>query len=112
VVLAYQDYVALFDGKTFVSENGGTWGRNRAMLTDLGAKFPFSREDEGNLQRHTALDGRVRFFLKENPEKKILHTVQVELNGFIHAMLAGTAQAAKGYEYFGARAYEEFVANR
>ena len=29
---------------------------------------------------------------------------------FIHALLAGTPRAAVGYEYLGARAYEEFVA--
>jgi len=27
---------------------------------------------------------RVQFFFKTNPERKIYHTVQVELNGFIH----------------------------
>ena len=110
VVLAYQDYVALLDGKTFVSENGGTWGRSQAMLADLDKRFPFTRADHDGLQRHLALDGRVEFLLKENPEKKILHTVQVELNGFIHAMLAGTEQAGKDYTYLGARAYGEFVA--
>jgi hypothetical protein len=110
VVLAYQDYIALLDGKTFVSENGGTWGRSRAMLADLAVKFPFARNDNAGLQRHTALDGRVEFLLKENPEKKILDTVQVEQNGFIHAMLTGTERAGQGYEYLGKRAYEEFVA--
>ncbi|MSU25058.1 MAG: hypothetical protein EXS32_14720 [Opitutus sp.] len=110
-VLAYQDYIALLDGKTFVSENGGTWGRSQAMLRDLTAKFPFARNDHAGLQRHVALGGRVEFLLKENPEKAILHTRQVELNGFIHAMLAGTARAGQGYEYLGTRAYTDWIGN-
>lgn len=51
----------------------------------------------------------MKFFLKENPEKKILHTVQVERNGFIHSMLTGSAAEGRGYEYFGERAYEGMI---
>jgi hypothetical protein len=47
--------------------------------------------------------------LKENPERKIFHTVQVERNGFIQALLAGTADEGKGYEYFGERAYTNWI---
>jgi hypothetical protein len=36
-VLAYQDYLGLLNGKSFVSEAGGTWGRSQVMLGDLGA---------------------------------------------------------------------------
>jgi len=109
-VLAYHDSVALLNGKTFVSEAGGTWGRSQAMLKDLGAKFPFQTELTAEWQRHQALDGRVKFFLRENPTKAVLHTRQVELNGFIHAMLTGTKLEGTGYEYMGARAYPEFIA--
>lgn len=112
VVLAYQDYVALLGGKTFVSEQGGTWGRSQAMLGDLSEKMTFARSDAGGLQRHTALSGRVVFLLKENPEKAVLHTRQVELNGFIHAMLAGTERTGEGYVYLGARAYAELITEK
>jgi len=112
VVLAYEDHVALLNGKTFVSANGGTWGRSQAMLADLAEAFPFAREDRaGGLQRHTALGGRVEFLLKENPEKAVLHTRQVELNGFIHALLAGTERAGQGYVYLGPRAYGEWISD-
>jgi hypothetical protein len=48
VVLAYQDYVALLNGKTSVSENGGTWGRSLAMLRDFGAEgVTWTRSDGG-----------------------------------------------------------------
>lgn len=109
-VLAYQDYVALLNGKTFVSEAGGTWGRSQAMLHDLAQRFSFTRADAAGLQTHTALDGRVKFFLKENPEKAILHTRQVEWNGFIHALLAGTPLENKGYTYLAPRVYADLIA--
>lgn len=109
-VLAYQDYLALLDGKTFVSESGGTWGRSQAMLHDLARNFSFTRADAAGLQTHVALDGRVKFLLKENPEKAILHTRQVEWNGFIHALVTGTPLESEGYAYLGPRAYADWIA--
>lgn len=109
-VLAYHDSIALLDGKTFVSERGGTWGRSHAMLEDLRREFPFtSSTNSAGLQSHVAANGRIQLLLKENPEKKILHTVQVDRNGFIHAMLTGTPLENHGYEYFGERAYEKWI---
>jgi hypothetical protein len=55
------------------------------------------------------LDRRIEFLMKENPEHKIFHTVQVERNGFIHALVSGTADQGKGYEYFGDRAYTKWI---
>ncbi|MGZ4965086.1 MAG: hypothetical protein ACXWC8_21230 [Limisphaerales bacterium] len=109
VVLAYHDDVALLDGKTFVSAAGGTWGRSHLMKTDLGSTFPFQCTQSKELETCTA-DGRhVLMFLRENPEKKIWHTVQVELNGFIHALLAGTPEEGKGYEYLGKHVYDGYI---
>lgn len=108
-VLAYDDATALLDGKSFVSAEGGTWGRSHAMFRDLGAQFPFTRQTNAGLETWLALDGRMQFWLKDNPDRKILHTVQVERNGFIHAMLTGTPLEGRGYEYFGARAYAKWI---
>lgn len=104
-VLAYHDAVALLDGKPFVSAAGGTWGRSHQMLADLGARFPFVVSATNELARHVALGGRVQFWLRENPERKIWHTIQVERNGFIHALLAGTPAEEREYRYLGERAY-------
>lgn len=109
-VLAYHDSIALLDGKPFVSESGGTWGRSHAMQRDLAEKWPFTHETDADFQRYAALDGRVKFLLKENPKRAVLHTRQVEMNGFIHALLTGTALEEKDYRYFGPRAYEEWIA--
>jgi hypothetical protein len=108
-VLAYQDYVALYDGKPFVSEAGGTWGRSQAMLTDLRAQFSFTSSTNAGLETWTAASSQIEFLLKENPDHKILHTVQVERNGFIQSMLSGTAHEGVGYEYLGERAYANYV---
>ena len=110
-VLAYHDSIALLNGKTFVSESGGTWGRSLAMLQDFGQQLKWQSETDAEWQRHVALDGRVKFFLKENPAKAVLHTRQVEWNGFIHAMLSGTRLEGEGYTYMGARAYGRWVAS-
>ena len=110
VVLAYDDANALLDGKPFVSASGGTWGRSAAMLEDFSGSFGFtSATNAAGLRAHRALDGRIAFFLKENPERKIFHTVQVEKNGLIHALLVGTPEENAGYEYFGPRAYERWI---
>jgi hypothetical protein len=108
-VLAYHDSIALLNGKTFVSENGGTWGRSLAMVKDFGAKLEWNTEADAEWQRYSALDGRVKFFLKENPTKAVLHTRQVEWNGFIHAMLTGTPAEGKDYTYMGTRAYGRWI---
>jgi hypothetical protein len=108
-VLAYNDAIALLDGKPFVSAAGGTWGKSHEMQRDLGTEFKFTTRTNAEFQKFSALDGRVQFILKENPEKKIFHTVQVERNGFIHAMLSGTSRGSQGYEYFGPRAYSVWI---
>ena len=108
-VLAYNDAVALLDGKSFVSAAGGTWGKSHEMLRDWAAEFAFTSRTNGGFEDYSALDGRVRFLLKENPDREVLHTVQVERNGFIHALLTGTPLAGQGYEYFGERAYTNWI---
>ena len=108
-VLAYNDVVALLKGKSFVSAAGGTWGKSHAMQHDLAEDFSFTTRTNAEFQRFSALDGRVQFILKENPDKNIFHTVQVERNGFIHSMVSGTPNEGKGYEYFGPRAYSKWI---
>jgi hypothetical protein len=111
-VLAYDDASALLDGKPFITPEGGTWGRSHAMLKDLSTRFTFNSVTNGaGLDEYSALDRRIEFFLKQNPGRKVLHTVQVERNGFIHAMLAGTPDEARGYEYFGPRAYTKWISS-
>ena len=108
-VLAYNDGVALLDGKPFVSATGGTWYRSHLMQTNLAAHFEFSRRTVAGLESLTALSNRVQLLLKENPERKILHTVQVERNGLIQSLFSGTALEGRGYDYLGPRAYGHWI---
>jgi hypothetical protein len=87
-VLAYHDSHALLHGKPFVSESGGTWGRSHAMMDGLAPLLPdFRRTEDTAAITAAALQHRVTFRLLKNPERKVLHTVLVERNGFIHALM-------------------------
>ena len=108
-VMAYNDSVALLDGKPFVSATGGTWYRSHLMQTNLAAHFELASRNGGGLETVFALSNRVQLLLKDNPDRTILHTVQVERNGFIHSMLSGTSLEGHGYEYFGPRAYGRWI---
>jgi len=108
-VIAYDDASARYQGKPFVSAEGGTWGRSHAMLADLGKDFAIPRANEKDPERYEGLSGRLVFLLKENPHAEILHTVQVERNGFIESLLSGTTMDGIGYEYFGQRAYSRLI---
>ena len=59
--------------------------------------------------RVISADRRIQFLLHTNPANKILHTVQVEKNGLIQSLLAGTPLEEQAYQYFGERAYSELI---
>ena len=108
-VLAYNDSVALYNGAPIVSPTGGTWYRSRIMQKYMAGTYTFDSSEDDEFIRHEALQGRIKILLKKNPEQKILHTVQVERNGFIHTMLTGTPLESQGYEYYGDRVYGTLV---
>jgi hypothetical protein len=108
-VFAYNDSIALLNGKPVVSPTGGTWYRSRLWLRHLQQDYPFTRRQSGDIMVESAKKGRVRFYFKDNPDREIYHTQQVELNGFIQAALAGTRYEEKSYQYYGPRAYRRFI---
>ncbi|NTS39865.1 hypothetical protein HRG84_03025 [Flavisolibacter sp. BT320] len=108
-VFAYNDSVALLDGKRFVSDTGGTWYRSGLMLRHLQKNFVFSKRRDDSLLVYQSATKKIAFFLKTNPERKIFHTQQVERNGFIHSVLIGTKREERNYVYFGERAYRRFI---
>ena len=108
-VLAYNDSIALLNGLPIVSATGGTWYRTRQMVSYLSNFMTFTNTENSTFITHTALNGRVKIILKQNPAQAILHTVQVELNGYIQTMLSGTPLEGAGYTYYGARAYTSLV---
>jgi len=106
-VFAYNDSVALYNGKPVVSAKGGTWYKSHLMLRHLQNDFKINKVQEDSLIIYK--NKRIGFFFKTNPERKIFHTHQVELNGFIHSVLFGTKKQQNGYRYFGERAYSHFI---
>jgi hypothetical protein len=108
-VIAYNDSMALYNGKPFVSATGGTWYRTKMMQKYLTKFFNFRVQADTAFIKYTALNGRIKIILKENPGRQIFHTVQVERNGFIQGLVSGTPYEEHGYEYFGPRAYTDLV---
>lgn len=108
-VFAYNDSVALYNGKSFVSATGGTWYRSRLFLQHLQIDFSMEKNRDDSLIIYQSGDKRIQFLFKTNPERKIFHTTQVELNGFIHSILCGTIHDSKRYKYYGGRAYTELI---
>ena len=108
-VVAHHDSIALLHGKTFPSEAGGTWGRGHAMLEELGKTLTFVKTNEGPLQQHTALDGRVTFLLVENPGKAELHDQLLNNNGCLRALHTGTFAVAEGCRFFGDPVYRHLI---
>ncbi len=108
-VFAYNDSVALYQGKPVVSEKGGTWYRSHLMMEHLGKDFGLENTRNDSLIFFESRDKKLAFFLKQNPGRAIFHTQQVERNGFIHSILYGTKKENEGYEYFDKRAYSAFI---
>jgi hypothetical protein len=108
-VFAYNDSVALYNGKPVVSATGGTWWRSHLMLWHLQDDFPVSQVRNDSLVVYKSNDERIQFYFKTNPDRKIYHTQQVELNGFIHSILCGTKYESKNYSYYGTRAYTSLI---
>jgi hypothetical protein len=108
-VFAYNDSVALYKGNPLVSATGGTWYRSYLMLHQLALFFRFHKTEDDSLIVFKSGNERLQFFFKTNPSGGIFHTTQLELNGFIHSLFAGTKYDSKGYQYFGKRAYSDLI---
>ncbi|NQV42823.1 MAG: hypothetical protein HQ506_10750 [Candidatus Marinimicrobia bacterium] len=109
-VFAYNDSIALYEGKPFVSATGGTWYRSKMMIKDLGQKHTLIKTDiHKRIIQYRSDDDQILVLLKENPSRGIFHTEQVELNGLIHSLLFGSADENVGYTYFGDRCYDQYI---
>jgi hypothetical protein len=111
-VLAYNDSIALYNGQPVVSATGGTWYLSKQMVKRLKDDFTFTESIDSIFWKYTAVNGRIKFILKTNPTRAILHTVQVEMNGFIQSILSGTQYEEKNYVYYTqGRVYTSLVQN-
>ncbi len=108
-VFAYNDSIALYNGKPFVSATGGTWYRSHLMRRHLSNDFQLNDTETDSMYLYRSKKKFISFYLKKNTNKGIYHTQQVELNGFIHSILDGTRWQSKKYSYYEARAYNNFI---
>jgi hypothetical protein len=108
-VIAYDDRDVKINGKNIVSPTGGTYYRSKMMKERLEKEFKFADENDTSFTSYTALNDRVQFHLKENPNAEIFHTVLVERNGFIQSILSGTEHERKNYKFWGERCYEKWI---
>ena len=108
-VFAYNDSIALYNGKPLVSATGGTWYRSHLLLQHLQNDFSFSKQNTDSLIIYKSDNNMVQFFFKINLNKGIYHTQQVELNGFIHSVLCGTKKDSKKYSYYSSRVYKDLI---
>ncbi len=108
-LFAYNDSVALYNGKPVVSAIGGTWYRGHLLLKHLKNDHRFTKINTDSLLIYKSTDSRIQFYFKQNFDRGIYHTQQVELNGFIHAVLCGTKYDSKEYLYYDKRAYTALI---
>ncbi len=108
-VFAYNDSIALYNGKPFVSATGGTWYRSWLWLHMLEEDYNFTQRSTDSLELFSTYDKKILFCLKPNYDRGIYHTQQVEFNGFIHSVLFGTKHESDGYAYYGKRAYGDLI---
>jgi hypothetical protein len=108
-VVAYDDRRIRVDGKLVVGPTGGTYRKTQRMLERLRADLSFNEEELLPCKRCRALQGRVDIVLIENPDDKILHTVLVEKNGFIHALTFATPCEEKAGQLWDSPTYERWI---
>jgi hypothetical protein len=108
-VVAYDDREIMLNGRKVVGPTGGTFRRTDEMIARFGRLTEIDCEMLDDRTRCRALEGRIDFQVLHNPENKILHTVLVEKNGFIHALSFGTPAADKLGGLFEATVYEEWI---
>ncbi len=107
--IAYDDRDVIIDGKNIGTLNGGTFFRTKLLKKKLEREFEFSDYSDSLFTKFTALNGRVKFFLKSNPDHSMWHTLLVEKNGFIESIVSGTQYENSDYEFWGQRAYSEYI---
>lgn len=109
VVLAYDDREIALNGKKVVGPTGGTWRASFRMIDRFRRDVALCKSTSGDLISYTGLDGRLNVILDRNPANRILHTVLVETNGFLHVMTLGTPDEDRAGTYRGPRSYTGFI---
>jgi hypothetical protein len=109
-VLAYDDREITLDGRKVVGPTGGTYRATGRMREALSRTFSLKSIEQPPFQETFGLDGRIRFYVHENPVNEILHTALVgEMNGLVHVQTLGTPAEAAWGTFGGPRAYDKWI---
>jgi hypothetical protein len=110
IVFAYDDRDVVLNGKKIVSDTGGTWRASHRMIDRLSNDADLEESQHPPFVQYAGMERQIIFYLHTNPEKKILHTRLVELNGLLEALTIGTAlEDHWDGQFWGDRAYVEFI---
>lgn len=111
LVLAYDDRNIVLNGKPIVSATGGTFRSTSRMSAAFETSIPLEVGRDRDFITSTGLAGRVSLRAHVNPEGRILHTVLVEKNGFVHALTAGTRaeNLSSPEDFYGERRYRNWI---
>ncbi len=108
-VIAYDDREIVLNGKKVVGPDGGTYRRSLRMREDMRDQFALRDTIVGNVMISGTPDRRMEFLIHRNPGNEILHTVLVERNGFLHAMVLGTKYESAAGDFWGKPAYDGWI---
>lgn len=86
-VAAYDDRHITVNGKRVVSDTGGTFRATHRMCEDLGHSRDLTSSTVESFITVSDASKQIDLRIHVNPENKILHTVLVEKNGFLQAVL-------------------------
>jgi hypothetical protein len=110
VVIAYDDREITLNGKKVVSDTGGTFRASHRMLDRFRKDLKVEHLAEDLFDVYFALHDQVLVRIHKNPDVKILHTVLVERNGLVEALVYGTpADGTWNGTFWGDRAYKRFI---
>ncbi len=108
-LIAYDDRHVEINGKFIGTFEGGTYYKTNLMINRLSDYFKLNENADSVFTTYDGLNGRIKIFLKSNPQNLMWHTLLVDKNGFIEGMLSGTRLEGKGYQFWGPRAYSKYI---
>ncbi len=109
VVVAYDDRRIKIEGKLVVGPTGGTYRKTHKMVDDFGGQLTLKQESANIYNRWLGINGRLDIIVVENPEDRILHTVLVERNGFVHALTSGGRWEGRIARFYDEPAYTQWI---
>lgn len=101
-ILAYDDRRITLNGKAVIGPDGGTYRATARMLDRFAREVELSAGRSGPFATRSGMGGRLRSWVHDNPDNRILHTALVgEMNG-LTAVLdpAREPSPPRGYSRF------------